>query len=64
MDERRTPTSTAFLDGADYAQFPPTWAGTADVITDFNAQLESLEDRRLRRRSSTRSQSNLEAIVG
>lgn len=31
-----------FLAGADYAQFPPNLDGAADVIADFNAQLESL----------------------
>ncbi|SIS08857.1 extracellular solute-binding protein [Microbacterium sp. RURRCA19A] len=37
------PDLTAFLAGAEYAQFPPNIAGAADVITDFNAQLESLK---------------------
>jgi multiple sugar transport system substrate-binding protein len=37
------PELTAFLDGAEYAQFPPNIAGATDVITDFNAQLESLK---------------------
>lgn len=37
------PQLTAFLAGAEYAQFPPNLAGAADVITDFNAQLESLK---------------------
>ncbi|MEX0151021.1 sugar ABC transporter substrate-binding protein [Microbacterium sp. LMI1-1-1.1] len=56
------PDLSAFLAGADYAQFPPNLAGAADVITDFNAQIESL-------RSGdpqsilTGVQSNLEAIV-
>ncbi|GGH34476.1 sugar ABC transporter substrate-binding protein [Microbacterium album] len=36
------PELTAFLEGAEYAQFPPNQAGAADVIGDFNAQLESL----------------------
>lgn len=57
------PELTPFLDGAEYAQFPPNQDGSADVITDFNSQLESL---------STGDpsgilesvQSNLEAIVG
>ncbi|HWS49443.1 MAG TPA: extracellular solute-binding protein [Microbacterium sp.] len=51
-----------FLAGAEYAQFPPTQAGSADVIADFNAQLESLK--------STEPadilesvQTNLEAVV-
>ena len=29
--------------GADYAQFPPNQAGAAEVIADFNAQLEALK---------------------
>ncbi len=37
------PDLGAFLAGAEYAQFPPNMAGAADVITDFNAQLESLK---------------------
>jgi multiple sugar transport system substrate-binding protein len=32
-----------FLAGAEYAQFPPNQAGAADVISDFNAQLETLK---------------------
>jgi len=38
------PDLTAFLTGADYAQFPPNADGAADVIGDFNAQLEGLEN--------------------
>ena len=43
-DQGRTdnPTLAAFLDGAEYAAFPPNQQGAADVISDFNAQLESL----------------------
>ncbi len=43
-DQWRTdnPTLAAFLDGAEYADFPPNQQGAADVISDFNAQLESL----------------------
>jgi multiple sugar transport system substrate-binding protein len=37
------PTLTAFLAGADYAQSVPTLQGASDVISDFNAQLESLK---------------------
>ncbi|GAA3650451.1 sugar ABC transporter substrate-binding protein [Microbacterium marinilacus] len=36
------PELAAFLEGADSAQFPPNIAGAADVITDFNSQLEGL----------------------
>lgn len=37
------PDFVAFLDAADYAQGVPTVDGSADVITDFNAKLESLK---------------------
>lgn len=56
------PEQTAFLAGAEYAQFPPNMAGAADVITDFNAQLESLKTGDPQALLST-AQSNLEAIV-
>lgn len=36
------PDLVAFLDGAEYAQFPPNQQGASDVIADFNAQLEGL----------------------
>lgn len=57
------PDQVAFLDGADYAQFLPTQEGASDVISDFNAQLESLKG------ADPTSildsvQSNLEAVVG
>ncbi|MGB3374905.1 MAG: extracellular solute-binding protein [Microbacterium sp.] len=57
------PEDAAFLSGADYAQFLPTQDGTADVIADFNAQLESLKtgDPKTILQSV---QSNLEAAVG
>ena len=57
-----TPDQTAFLAGAAYAQFPPNMAGAADVITDFNAQLESLKTGDPQALLKT-AQSNLEAIV-
>lgn len=56
------PDLTAFLDGAEYAQFPPTWAGTTDVITDLNAQLESLRTGDPQAILDS-AQSNLEAIA-
>lgn len=57
------PELTPFLDGAEYAQFPPNQDGSADVITDFNSQLESLSTGDPS--SILESvQSNLEAIVG
>ena len=38
------PELAPFVAGADYAQNPPAQEGAADVITDFNAQLEGLAD--------------------
>lgn len=38
------PEFRPFVAGADYAQTPPSQQGAADVITDFNAQLEGLEN--------------------
>ncbi|MET0590526.1 MAG: extracellular solute-binding protein [Naasia sp.] len=37
------PDLAPFLAGADYAQYPPNQAGSAEVIADFNAQLEGLK---------------------
>lgn len=37
------PDLVAFLNGADYAKGVPNVQGAADVVTDFNAQLESLK---------------------
>lgn len=51
-----------FLSGADYAQFPPNLDGAADVIADFNAQLESLKSAEPVQILES-VQSNLEAIV-
>lgn len=51
-----------FLAGADYAQFPPNQDGAADVIADFNAQLESLKTSEPAEILDS-VQSNLEAIV-
>lgn len=56
------PELEAFLAGAEYAQFPPNQAGAADVITDFNAQLESLKTGDPKAILDS-VQSNLEAIV-
>ncbi len=36
------PALIPFLDGATYAQSPPTAKGAADVVTDFNSKLETL----------------------
>ena len=38
------PAFQPFVDGAEYAQNPPSQEGASDVITDFNAQLEGLQD--------------------
>ncbi len=56
------PELEAFLAGAEYAQFPPNLAGAADVVKDFNAQLESLKTGDPQAMLDT-AQSNLEAIV-
>ncbi|GAA2073576.1 sugar ABC transporter substrate-binding protein [Microbacterium hatanonis] len=56
------PELEAFLAGAEYAQFPPNMAGAADVVKDFNAQLESLKTGDPQAMLDT-AQSNLEAIV-
>ena len=37
------PQLAPFVAGADYAQNPPAQQGAADVVSDFNAQLETLE---------------------
>ncbi|WEO76383.1 extracellular solute-binding protein [Cryobacterium sp. SO2] len=37
------PTLVPFLDGADYAKGVPNVQGAADVVSDLNAQLESLK---------------------
>jgi multiple sugar transport system substrate-binding protein len=37
------PQLAPFIKGADYAQNPPSQQGAADVIADFNSQLESLK---------------------
>jgi len=57
------PDLVAFLTGADYAQGVPTNKGAADVITDFNAQLESLKTGDPKTILDS-VQSNLEAVVG
>ena len=56
------PDLAAFLDGAEYAQVPPTWAGATDVVTDLNSQLESLETGDPQQILDD-AQSNLEAIA-
>lgn len=54
---------TAFLSGADYAQFPPNQAGAADVISDLNSQLEGLASADPAKILAS-TQSNLQAILG
>ncbi len=39
-----SPLVAPFIDGAAYAQNPPSTVGSADVISDFNSQLETLEN--------------------
>ncbi|MFG6443873.1 extracellular solute-binding protein [Microbacterium sp. P07] len=56
------PDLSAFLAGAEYAQFPPNMAGASDVVTDFNAQIETLKTGDPQAILDT-VQSNLEAIV-
>lgn len=56
------PELAPFLSGADHAQFPPNQDGAADVIADFNAQLEALKTGDPEQILGT-VQSNLEAIV-
>ena len=41
---RGPPEFAPFVNGAEYAQNPPAQEGAADVIGDFNAQLEGLQD--------------------
>lgn len=57
------PDLAAFLTGADYAQFPPNQEGASDVVSDFNAQLESLKTGDPQQILDS-VQSNLEAVVG
>ena len=57
------PDITAFLTGADYAQFPPNQEGAAEVVSDFNAQLESLKTGDPQEILDS-VQANLEAVVG
>ncbi len=57
------PALEAFLAGSEYAIGIPTNEGTADVITDFNAQLPSLTSTDPQQILQT-VQSNAEAIAG
>jgi multiple sugar transport system substrate-binding protein len=51
-----------FLNGADYAKTPPTLAGSADVVADFNSQISSLKDGDPAAILES-TQSNLEALL-
>lgn len=57
------PELAPFLAGADYAQGMPTADGSIDVITDLNAQIETLGSADIEALLES-VQSNLEAIVG
>ncbi|MEY9210832.1 extracellular solute-binding protein [Thermobifida halotolerans] len=57
------PELAAFLAGADYASGVPTVDGAAEVISDFNAQVEQLGSADIPALLD-QVQSNLEAIVG
>lgn len=57
------PDLAAFLNGAEYAQFPPNADGASDVIADFNAQLEGLKTGDPAGILQS-VQANLEAVVG
>ncbi len=57
------PDLAAFINGAEYAQFPPNADGASDVIADFNAQLEGLKTGDPAGILQS-VQANLEAVVG
>ena len=57
------PEMAAFIDGADYAQFIPPVEGIAEVISDFNAQLETLKTADSEAILQT-VQNNLEPLLG
>jgi multiple sugar transport system substrate-binding protein len=61
--QEANPELAPFLDGAEYAQFPPNIEGAADIITDFNAQLEGLREGDPASILQT-VQGNLEAALG
>jgi len=61
--ETANPELAAFLAGSDYAIGMPTNIGVTEVITDFNAQLESLATGDPQQMLES-VQTNLEAVVG
>lgn len=56
------PELSAFMDGLDYSVTVPTAKGASDVISDLNAQLESLKDSDAKS-ILDKTQTNLEAIL-
>lgn len=56
------PDLSAFMDGLDYSVTVPTAKGAADVVTDFNAQLEGLKTGDPKT-ILDKTQTNLEAIL-
>lgn len=56
------PDLGAFMDGLEYSVTVPTAKGAADVITDFNAQIEGLKDGDAKA-ILDKTQTNLEAIL-
>lgn len=56
------PTLVAFLDGADYAKGVPNVKGASDVVSDLNAQLESLKTGDAKTILDS-TQKNLEALL-
>lgn len=56
------PELSAFMDGLNYSVTVPTAKGAADVISDFNAQLEGLKTGDVKS-ILDKTQTNLEAIV-
>lgn len=57
------PAQVAFLDGVEYAKNPPAQAGTAEVVADLNAQLETLASGDPTAILES-VQTNLEAVLG
>ena len=56
------PDLSAFMDGLNYSVTVPTAKGSADVITDLNAQLEGLKTGDAKT-ILDKTQTNIEAIL-